>query len=122
MGRYKSAKDDMRFADFLSDIVVTFDPQFRHTYVNSAVEHFTGKKAQDFLGKTNRELGMPPELVGPWDEALGQVFRTGKSRDMAFSYSGPKGERHFLERFHIERLAARLGYLGFDSSNRHPYS
>jgi diguanylate cyclase (GGDEF)-like protein/PAS domain S-box-containing protein len=95
MGRYKSAKDDMRFADFLSDIVVTFDPQFRHTYVNSAVEHFTGKKAQDFLGKTNRELGMPPELVGPWNEALGQVFRTGKARELSFSFSGPEGAHHF---------------------------
>jgi diguanylate cyclase (GGDEF)-like protein/PAS domain S-box-containing protein len=95
MGRYKGAKEDMRFADFLSDIVVTFDQQFRHTYVNSAIEHFTGKKAQDFLGKTNRELGMPAELVGPWDDALGQVFRTGKTRDMTFSYSGPEGERHF---------------------------
>jgi diguanylate cyclase (GGDEF)-like protein/PAS domain S-box-containing protein len=95
MSRIKSAGDDIEFADFLSDLVARFDPKFRHTFVNSAIEHFTGRKSQEFLGKTNRELGMPPELVGQWDEALGQVFRTGKSRDITFSFTTPEGERHF---------------------------
>ena len=65
---------DIRFAEFLQDIVARFDPQLRHTYVNSAVELFTGRPTADFIGKTNRELGMPPDLVTQWDRALSKVF------------------------------------------------
>ena len=58
--------NDLRFAEFLSDIVARFDPQFRHTYVNAAVQQHTGRPPQAFIGKTNRELGMPTPLVDYW--------------------------------------------------------
>lgn len=95
MPQRKAAKDDIQFAEFLSDLVARFDPQFRHTYVNSAVEHFTGRKAQEFVGKTNLELGMPDELVSQWNEALGHVFRTGVSSDITFDFPVPGGTRYF---------------------------
>lgn len=55
--------NDLQFADFLQEVVACFDPQLRHTHVNSAVELFTGLQARDFIGKTNRELGMPKDQV-----------------------------------------------------------
>ncbi len=106
MHRSQSAKDDLPFAEFLSDLVAKFDPQFRHTYVNSAVEHFTGRKADEFLGKTNLELGMPPELVGRWEEALGHVFRTGEARDITFSFPGPTGSQYFHSRLLPEKVTS----------------
>ena len=86
---------DLRFADLLQEIVACFDPQLRHTYVNSAVELFTGLQAKDFIGKTNRELGMPMEQVEQWDRVLGEVFRSGKASQMQFSFDAPGGTRLF---------------------------
>jgi diguanylate cyclase (GGDEF)-like protein/PAS domain S-box-containing protein len=87
--------NDLRFADFLQEIVACFDPQLRHTYVNSAVELFTGLPARDFIGKTNRELGMPTEQVDQWDRVLSEVFRSGNSSQMQFTFDAPDGVRIF---------------------------
>lgn len=104
MRRKRSTKNDSQFADFLSDLVARFDPQFRHTYVNSAVEHFTGRRSQDVVGKTNNELGMPPEFVSRWEEALGYVFRTGVSKDITFSLSRPDGNHYYHSRLIPEKM------------------
>lgn len=95
----------MQFSEFLSDLVARFDPQFRHTYVNSAVEHFTGREAKEFLGKTNKELGMPDELVDQWDRALDGVFRTGQPSRLSFTFLGPDGLRTFESEVVPERNA-----------------
>ena len=96
--------DDLRFADLLDDIVARFDPQLRHTFVNKAVEQSTGRPVRDFIGKTNRELGLPPELVERWNSQLEQVFKSGKSTEIQFAYPGPDGLRHF-----VSRLTAEVG-------------
>src|SRR5450830_923674 len=83
------------FADFHIDIVAMFDRKLRHTYVNSSIEQYTGLKPGDFVGKTNCELGMPPELVRQWDAALKDVFCTGESRDITFTFPGVDGNRDF---------------------------
>lgn len=101
----------IRFADFLQDIVACFDPQFRHTYVNSAVEHFTGRPASEFIGKTNRELGMPDSLVNQWDAVLADVFRTGQPGEVQFSFESPGG----IRRFH-SRLSPQLDANGVVAS------
>ncbi len=83
-------------SEFLHEIVVCFDPQFRHTYVNSAVELFTGRPASDFIGKTHRDLNMPADLAAQWDRVLGEVFRSGQPGEIHFSFATPEGERLFL--------------------------
>jgi diguanylate cyclase (GGDEF)-like protein/PAS domain S-box-containing protein len=87
-----------QFAEYLKDIVARFDPQFRHIYVNKAVEGVTGRSASDFLGKTNLDLGMPSELVKQWDGQLSEVFRSGQSIETHFAFPGPTGLRHFISR------------------------
>ncbi len=99
---------DLRFADFLQEVVACFDPQLRHTYVNSAVELFTGRPASDFIGKTNSELGMPPDLVERWDQKLDAVFRTGKSSEIEFSFDSPSGVRLFRSQLTPQTNAAGL--------------
>ena len=88
--------ENLRFAQFLSEIVACFDPKLRHTFVNSAVENFTGKRASEFLGKTNRELGMPDHLVDRWEKSLHEVFLSGQPGEVKFSFDTPDGERLFL--------------------------
>jgi len=87
---------ELSAGDGLQDLVSRFDPQHRHVYVNRAVERITGRPATQFLGKTNRELGMPLSLVELWEEALAQVFRSGRAATLRFAYSGPRGH-HVLQ-------------------------
>ncbi|HEX6372863.1 MAG TPA: PAS domain S-box protein [Longimicrobium sp.] len=81
--------------DHLPDIVARFDRQGRHLYVNPAVERATGLSAGQFIGLTNRDLGMPAELVDQWDTALAAVLETGESGEMEFAFPSPDGERRF---------------------------
>ena len=87
---------DFSFADFLQEIVAVFDPHLRHTYVNPAVERTTGRPAREFIGKTNRELGMPVNLVEQWDQALEEAFRTGTPSQIQFAFDTPEGKQLFL--------------------------
>jgi PAS domain S-box-containing protein len=79
----------------LPDVVARFDSNLRHLYVSPAVEPVTGRPAQDFVGKTNRELGMSSELTEAWDSALRRVFATGQPEILEFAFPAPGGTRHF---------------------------
>jgi len=52
------------------DIIMRFDRMYRHLYVNQAVEKIVNLKAEDFIGKTHKELGFPPTQCSYWEENL----------------------------------------------------
>ena len=79
----------------LPDVVARFDPDLRHLYISPAVQRATGRPSQDYVGKTNRDLGLPSELAEPWDAALRRVFATGRPERLEFSLPAPDGMRHF---------------------------
>lgn len=79
----------------LPDVIARFDPNLRHLYVSPAVERVSGRPAQDFVGATNRQLGMPSELVEQWDAALRRVFATGQPARLEFALATPDGTRRF---------------------------
>ncbi len=83
---------DLSVANHLQDIVSRFDEQHRHLYVNRAAERISGRPVAQFIGRTNRELGMPPSLVELWEQALNQVFRSGRPSTLQFAYEGPHGQ------------------------------
>jgi PAS domain S-box-containing protein len=85
-------------------VIARFDRQLRHVFVNAAVERGSGRRVAEFLGKTNRELGMPAELVAIWDAALLSVFETGQATSIEFAFPSPDGERH-----HESRIVPELG-------------
>jgi len=66
------------------DVIMRFDKQGRHLYVNPIVETTTGIKPEEFIGKTHGEMGFPEELVDLWEEAIGQVFETAKPNRIEF--------------------------------------
>lgn len=82
-------------ADHLPHIVARFDSAGRHLYVNRRIEAVSGLSRSEFLGRTNRELGMPENLVRLWNEALESVFRSGRERRIEFAFGGVNGERQF---------------------------
>jgi len=79
----------------LPDVIARFDPQLRHLFVSSAVHSMTGAPSTEYVGKTNRELGIPSEMVGSWDAALQRVFVTGRPERIDLELPAPGGTRHF---------------------------
>ena len=85
-------------ADNTPDILSRFDRQHRHTFVNAAVERATGRPPHEFLGKTQREMGMPAELVNRWESALQRVFDTGRACRIELSMPVRGAVRAYLTR------------------------
>ncbi|GAA4032837.1 response regulator [Actimicrobium antarcticum] len=77
------------------DILTRFDRQFRHVFVNAAVTRATGRMPAEFIGKNNRELGMPEVMCVLLEQAMQQVFATGETQRVAFDYPALTGLRYF---------------------------
>ena len=77
------------------DIIARFDHQLRHLYVNPAIEQATELSPQNFIGKTNLELRMPPEKAQFWNQALQSVLTTGQEKLIEYDFSTPSGMKFF---------------------------
>jgi len=95
----RSEREFRALADNLPDIVARFDRQYRHIFINRTVESVTGIPAEQFLGKSNADLGMPDNLVCLWHKTMQAVFDTGDRQTIEFAYDGRQGLRHFESRF-----------------------
>lgn len=79
----------------LPDVIARFDRELRHLYVSPSIEALTGRPPEEFLGRTNLELGMRAELVGDWDAALRRTLASGRSERIEFAFPGLHGSRQF---------------------------
>lgn len=82
-------------AENSTDIIIRFDKDFKHLYANPAIETSTGIKAEDYIGKTNRELNFPPEICEFWESRIENVFKTGKPYTERLEFSGINGRNVF---------------------------
>ncbi|MEG4814027.1 PAS domain S-box protein [Microcoleus sp. K5-D4] len=82
-------------AENATDIIARFDREFRHLYINHAVELATGKTPAELIGKSNRESGMPPHLCDLWEDTFLKVFGTGKQETIEFEFPTPEGIKHY---------------------------
>ncbi len=87
------------------DIISRFDRELRHIYVNPPIKLVTGMLPQEFLGKTNRELGMPQAVLSSWEQSLQKVFQTGETDENEFSFLTPTGLKFYQSRL-VPELAA----------------
>ena len=71
-------------AESSEDVIMRFDRDLKHLYVNTAVERVTGKKVEEFIGKSHGEIDFPKELIEQWDEALGKTFKNKKINRIEF--------------------------------------
>ncbi len=90
-------------ADNVQDFIVRFDSQLRHLFVNLALTEATGITVENYIGKTNEELGMPRELCEYWNYHLREVFETGTPKKIEFEFETVKGLRSFQTRIVPER-------------------
>ncbi|MBA2670908.1 MAG: PAS domain S-box protein [Gemmatimonadetes bacterium] len=77
------------------DIIVRLDRELRHVFVNHAMERFTGIPSHEFIGRTNREMGIPEDLIEHLESNVRSVLETGESRTLEFQFDTPLGRRWF---------------------------
>lgn len=82
-------------AENTPDIISRIDRQKRYLYINPAIEKATGLLAETFIGKTQRDLGMPAEVIKIWQQASEKVFETGTETIIEFSLNSPTGIRDY---------------------------
>ncbi|MBU3954565.1 MAG: PAS domain S-box protein, partial [Proteobacteria bacterium] len=71
------------------DIIMRFDRQGRHLYVNPAIKSL-GISPEDLIGKTHKEMNFPDALVEKWESAITCVFATEKVNRIEFKFpDGP---------------------------------
>ncbi|TVQ54981.1 MAG: PAS domain S-box protein [Phycisphaerales bacterium] len=87
----------------LPDPIARFDRQLRHLYVNPAMERVSGLSAEQVIGRTNRDLGLPGELVNLWDREISRVFETGDVNEFGFEIQSSGGPRYLVARVAPER-------------------
>lgn len=76
-------------AENTSDVIMRFDLDGRHLYVNPAVERETGISPSAFIGKNHRELGFPPELCDLWENTIRSVIKSATNKRIEFQL--PRG-------------------------------
>jgi PAS domain S-box-containing protein len=85
------------------DVIMRFDREHRHLFVNNAVEAQVGLPMDRFTGKTHSEMGIfPDHLVKMWEESLDHVFGTGKPHTIVFDIELEKGKFSFEWRLYPE--------------------
>ena len=93
---------DRRFEQIVQespDIIAVIDRQFRHVFVNRAIESASGMTPSDFEGKDHSDLGMPAELVTHFQAVYRRVFETGEEGRKDFGFPAPSGEiRSYVSR------------------------
>ncbi|MBS1792687.1 MAG: PAS domain S-box protein [Acidobacteria bacterium] len=87
-------------------VIAKLTRDFRHVYINDAVERETAIPAEMFIGKTLGEVGIPNPVVRRIEAAIAEVFKTGESIEFEFAYDSPHGLKYYLGRFTPELTAA----------------
>jgi PAS domain S-box-containing protein len=75
----------------LPDYVVRLDRDQRYMYANPVFETVTGIPLEKALGKTNGELGMPPDKLERWTAAIQQVLDSGEAARLEDDFKGHDG-------------------------------
>jgi len=73
-------------AEYSSDVIMRFDKEHRHLYVNQAIEKSTGIPVSNFIGKTHEELGFPENLVKLWNATIANVFEAKEPGRLEFAF------------------------------------
>lgn len=92
-------EDEFRsLAENAPDIIARFDLRHRHLYLNKRIEEFTGLPPVAFIGKSHRELGMPPDLCACWEARLREALESGQPVTFEFTLKGLRGPADFEAR------------------------
>lgn len=94
----RPAIDYKVLAEHSPDLIARFDTRRTHLYVNPAAARAGRLSANEYLGLTIAETGVPEPFAATWDHRIGEVSRTGKMMDVEDAFPTPEGIRYFLTR------------------------
>jgi PAS domain S-box-containing protein len=80
------------------DIFFRLNRRLQYIFVNSTYEKLTGLSEEQFIGKTNSQLGMAQQMVQLWRSAAQEVFGSGKEHTVEFEITGFFGKRYYSAR------------------------
>lgn len=73
-------------AEYSSDMIMRLDRDFRHLYVNKAASDTVGIPADEFIGKTQKELDFNSFVEKQWTNAAKIVFETKSAYRIEFEF------------------------------------
>ena len=82
-------------ADNAPEVIVRFDRDLRHLYVNAAMEAATGLAPHRLEGRRLEESPLPPEMIALWSGVVRRVFATGVPERFEFRFDPPPGPAHY---------------------------
>jgi excisionase family DNA binding protein/PAS domain S-box-containing protein len=75
----------MALAEHSPDVIFRLDRNLRHLYLSPAVERAWGQPPSALLGKTVRELGLPPAAADRFAKVGREVLATGQAAAVEFA-------------------------------------
>jgi two-component system, cell cycle sensor histidine kinase and response regulator CckA len=91
--------DEFRsLAENLPEIIARLDTNFRHLYINPAIESITGLPRSAYIGKTKKQMNLPSEFVELWDTYCERVMQTRKEVRFEFAFAAVTGIHYFQAR------------------------
>ncbi len=81
--------------DNAKEVIMRFDRQFVHHFVNPVISEYFHLTPADFIGKTHRQMGFPEEMCRFWENLLEEAFQTGKTNFEVFKIETLKGLTYF---------------------------
>jgi PAS domain S-box-containing protein len=98
--------------DHSPDAILRLDRKLRHLYISATWERLTGISREAVLGKTSRELGLPPAVVRLQENAIRQVIKTRSPMTVEFTYPSQGGpvdyEMRHIPEFEDRRVSSIL--------------
>ncbi|MGQ9827402.1 MAG: PAS domain-containing hybrid sensor histidine kinase/response regulator [Roseiflexus sp.] len=94
----RSERQFKAIAENAPDLIIRYDLQQRHLYVNPAFEQATGLSGASVIGKTYRDIGAPENIAHRLDECLQAVLMSGTAQTTAFDTPTPLGIRFYEAR------------------------
>ncbi|MCU0535463.1 MAG: PAS domain S-box protein [Hydrococcus sp. Prado102] len=78
----------------LPDLIFRLDRDLRHIYVCPRIQQVSGIAAEEFIGKTGRELGLPVEACDRFEEKCREALATGQMTQVEYKI----GDRYYSSR------------------------
>jgi len=105
----RSEKGYKHIANNIPDMVVRFDTDLKHVYLNRAAEKFIGPPAEFIMGKTFLDLAEistseeQRKQFQRMNQILKKCFDSGKEQQDIYTFMLPEGEKHLFTRIVPEK-------------------
>lgn len=83
-------------AENIPDIIIRFDRELRYLFANAAIESFTGKKPEHFLGRSVQETSFPDPGWDGFEHCLMEALRTRSMKTYSGEVTSPQLSKHYV--------------------------